>query len=149
MTHVRCRGRNNIVPLLGRGEVQRNKRETTLEYLHAPCMLAFSPIILQRSDEDNAPPVQHERPLLETISFKSSTLNELLRLTEGSKRKSTIPLYCIKIKCQRMVGQCPACPIGRAVAAEKDRASCLVDHLASLFVLPFILLLSMNCYSSY
>ena len=76
MTHVRCRGRNNIAPLLGRGEVQRNERETTREYLHAPCMLAFSPIILQRSDEDNAPAVQHERPLLETISFKSSTSND-------------------------------------------------------------------------
>ena len=25
-------------------------------------------------------------------------------------------MYYIKIKCQRMVGQCPACPIGRAVA---------------------------------
>ena len=25
-------------------------------------------------------------------------------------------MYYIKIKCQRMVGQCPACPIGRAIA---------------------------------
>ena len=38
------------------------------------------------------------------------------RLTEGNKRKSTMPTYYIKIKFQRMVGQCPACPVGRNVA---------------------------------
>ena len=30
-------------------------------------------------------------------------------------------MYDIKIKCQRMVGQCPARPIGRAVAVSKAK----------------------------
>ena len=41
----------------------------------------------------------------------------LLWLTESSKRKNRIPMYDIKIKCQRMVGKCPVCPIGWNVAS--------------------------------
>ena len=52
---------------------------------------------------------------------------QLFWLAEVSKRKSTIPMYYIKIKCHRMVGQCPVCPIGRAVA----------DSMASLHPLTF------------
>ena len=38
------------------------------------------------------------------------------RLTEGNKRKSRTLMYDIKIMCQKMLGQCLACPLGRAVA---------------------------------
>ena len=111
-------GRNQSAPMLRQGEVKRNKGETAREIMHAPCRLAFSSIIIQRSAEDVAPPA--------IVAWATSAGNhqfqivdvkrQLLRLTEGSKQKSTIPLYYIKMKCQRMVGQCPACPIGRAVA---------------------------------
>ena len=94
---------------------KKTKGETVRDILHAPCRFVFSSMIFQWSDEHIAPVAwttsagNHQ---FQTVDVK----RQLSRLTEGSKRKSTIPMHYIKIKCQRMVGQCPACPIGRAVA---------------------------------
>ena len=49
------------------------------------------------------------------LAHQTGYHTNLPRLSK-SPRTATA-MYYIKIKCQRMVGQCPACPIGRAVAA--------------------------------
>ena len=49
-------GRNQSAPKLRQGEVKRNKGETAREIMHAPCRLAFSSIVIQRSAEDDATP---------------------------------------------------------------------------------------------
>ena len=38
-------------------------------------------------------------------------------------------MYDIKIKCQRMVGQYPACPIGRAVTSPRRYSSLTLDEV--------------------
>ena len=99
--------------------VQRNKGGSIHPNEHAPCRCALSCILFQPSDE-------HPAPLAWVTSsgyyqFQTVGLErQLLRLTGSSKRKSGIQYLCIydiKIKCQRMERQCPACPTGRAVAA--------------------------------
>ena len=43
---------------------------------------------------------------------------ELLWITESSKRKY-LHIYDVKIKCQRMGGECLPCPTGRTAAAQE------------------------------
>ena len=45
-------------------------------------------------------------------------------------------MYYIKMKCQRMVGQCPACSIGRAVAELTTGASSTSHQVQFFFRLP-------------
>ena len=97
------------------GKIQINKEEIVLEYLHTPCRLVLSLMFFQPSDEHSSPvawATSAGNRQFQTVEVE----RQLFRLTEGSKRKSRISMYYVKIKCQRMVGQCPACPIGRVVA---------------------------------
>ena len=65
---------------------------------------------------------------------------QLLRLTEGSKRESRIPVYDINIKCQRMVGQCHTCSIGRTIAVCAYIAASL-SYLSCVLLLALLLFL--------
>ena len=109
-------GRNKVASTTRESALMRFKETKELVNICAPCWFVFSSVIFQRYDEHIAPVAgvtsagNHQFQIVDVE-------RQLLRITEGSKRKSTIPMYYIKIKCQRLVGQCLACPIGRAVAA--------------------------------
>ena len=100
-------------------EVQRSKGEIVRENLHAPCRCALSFIIFHLSDEHSGPVAWATSA--GNYQFQTGDVErQLLKLTEGRKRKSRIPRYDIKIKCKRMVGQCPACP--------RTRLRCYLSH---------------------